>query len=421
MHALDAPILYSQSIIRAFDHLKGYQDIRKGFGRLAQMLFGSSDTVIAEFEATAQDPSTLTVNVGVGQILQLAALESTPYGALPADSEIVYQHGFSPAQQLLFNTAGLSAGQSKWALVQCRFLQVNDIRADDPTNGILGFYNSSNPPDVLQGVGGNGQALPTVRYGRAVLEIIYGNAATTGSHNPPPVSANFVPVYLIELTHGQLGITQGQILVSNSEAHEDAVQAPFAGGLYSHRHTGVAGQAHKIDPATELDGIVPFANLLMTSAYAPGKIPNVRHGSVDPNGVLAGGVDDFYVQDPAMVIWTCRTAGNSSTAVWAPSGPISPVIEDTFPLNVLQTSGTIALDMPSSGAINLPSTDVAWQLDLIRIDANSSVIGTLTAQGGQTFVGGSSTKTINAGDAIRLQALVGEDQILILSEFKGGN
>lgn len=417
---MDRPKIYSQANIRIFDHAKGWQDQLKGFGGLAEDLFGNTNSIITKFAATQQSPASMIVNLQEGRIYQLSAIDGTAYSSLPANSEIIFQQGYTPAQTLTFNTTGLSSGQSKYALVVCRFTQPDAIRPDDPTDGVLGFFNAANPAQPLQGPGNSGAALTTVRKGFAEVSIVYGTAATTGSHTPPPVPSGYVPMYLVSIAFGQTTITSGQIQVSGPDAHPSAVVAPFAGGLYNHRHTGVSGQASLIDLETEVTGILPFDNLLMTSNEATGKIPNLRLGSGTPNGSQAGGVGDQYFQSSTNVLWFCVTAGNAGTAVWSPAGPVSPVEYTSYPLVLTQRSGTAALNMSASGNITLPDTDLAWELFIARVDALDSVIGTLIPASGQTFLNGATSMTINAGDVVHLQSLVGSDKIIILGQFKGG-
>lgn len=421
---MDTPILFSLSNIRVFDHLKGYQDIKKGFGYLAKTLFGSAASVLHGFDATPQEPASLTINLTEGLIYALAPLESTPYGSLPADSTQIFQQGYAPASTVTLNTAGISPGQSKWALIECRFSQVNEVRSDDPTDGVLAFYNSSNPSDPLQGPGGSGQDLPTVRKGAAVVQVSYGSAAASGSAEPPPVSSGFVPMYLVLLTNGQTTITGGQILRSGPDAHEDAQVAPFAGGLYSHRHNGATGQAQKIDVTQEITGIVPFTNLLMTSAYSeedyPAKISNLRTGTVNPNGVLAGGKGDTYIQEGANVIWFCSTPGVTAGAtVWSPSGPITPTIINTFPATITQTSGTVLLSLSSDQSIPIPDATLACLLEIRRIDTNSTVKATLTPVGGQK-IETADDKVLLVGDVVRMQSVPSLSKWIILSEYSLG-
>lgn len=417
---MDRPKLYSLSNIRVFDHLKGYRDILKGFGRLAQALFGSTDTIVTGFEATESGPTSLVINIGEGQIYQLAAVDATAYASLPADSSLIFQQGYKAASTLTFNTSGLSSGESKWALVQATFAQPDEIRSDDPTNGVLAFFNSANPTSPLQGPTGDGSTLTTARLGAVTLQIIYGNAATTGTEEPPPTTAGYAPLYLVNLSFGQTTITNGQILVSGPDAHVDADTAPFAGGLYTHRHTGTPGNAELIDVTEEITGLVPFENLLTTSGY--GKIAMVRDGAVDPNGVEAGELDDLYIQKPANVLWFCSTAGSTSTAVWSPSGPIAPVLVNAFPATITQTSGTIALSMSADGDIILPPTTQACDLEFVRIDSNDSVTGRIipaASPGGQT-INGASEKKIYAGDALRMQTYAAASKWLIKNEYHGG-
>jgi hypothetical protein len=261
---LDRPEVYSQEQGRLYDFLWGIKDSMIGLAWLEQDLTGQTTTVVSGMAATATTPISLNVNLAAGRIYELSAADSTAWGGLPSDATLIMQQGNVAAQQLTLSTSGLSAGQSRWALIQATFAQVDNIPSDDPNGGIPYFWNSANPTQPLQGEGGLGQSLPTRRQGVASISINYGSPATTGSEVPPNPSAGNVPLYLIDLTFGQSTIAQNQILTAGPSVGVNVPNnypyGPFLAGLLNSHHGGTTGQAPKIILTSEVQGVLPAAN-----------------------------------------------------------------------------------------------------------------------------------------------------------------
>lgn len=262
---MDRPIIYSAEQTRSFDVDSLSKAAMLGLAWEAQDLLGQSITVAAGIAATAT--STLAVTLSAGRIYQLASADASPFGGsvLPQDTTQILQQGWSPAQSLTLSTAGLSAGQSRWVLIEAGFSQADAIAPNDPNNGLLPYFNAANPLLPLQGAGGNGQTQPTVRQGLAVIKIVYGNVANTGSETPPNADTGYVGLYLIDLAYGQTAITQGQILTAGPSVGTGVPSnypyAPLLAGLLNSHHGGTPGQAPQINLATEVQGILNPSHL----------------------------------------------------------------------------------------------------------------------------------------------------------------
>lgn len=189
----------------------------------------------------------LTVSVAAGQILKTGAIDATAYSSLGADSHTILKQGLVLDATVLSCPAPTTAGKSINYLVQIGY-------ADTDTGGtVLPFYNASNPAIPFTGPGGSGAAVSTVRAAQCLVQIKAGAAANTGSQTTPAVDSGCVAAYVVQVDYGMAAIPQVNITVASG--------APFLAGLLSSHHGGGAGQAPKVDLATETTGTLPLANL----------------------------------------------------------------------------------------------------------------------------------------------------------------
>ncbi len=365
-----------------------------GLSRVAQTILGSSVAVASGFSIAAQSTPNMTLNLAAGNIFSNAAADATPFGALPADSTNIFQHGYTPAKVLSFDTTRLIAGQSQYAIVEVQFQQLDVVRTGDPDGGILAFYDSLNPTVPLQGENGLGGILPTVRQGFANVNILYGTPATTGSQTIPAASAGFVSLWAVNLTFGMTAITSAQISQHPSAA--------FLAGLENSHHSGAAGQAPPIKLTSEVQGILPLPNLPVSNTSPPtaggsislsGVIPIEEQGTVNPNGNVAGNAGDIYLQTTSDTLFVCTTTGSSSTAVWeAIGGAATSIYVNTTPYNVSNLYCNLLVNA-SGGArtINLPAINstLAAKINVIKIDSSSNPVN-VVPNGSQTINGNSS-------------------------------
>src|ERR1700678_800745 len=142
---MDRTIIDPLEQMRDFDYVEGNHDTLLALAATMEDVLGTGIAVLAGPSATQTTSPSLTINLGTARIYQFAAADATAVGSIPEDMTIILQQGFAAAQQVTLSTAGLSAGQSRWALIQAQFDQVDAIRANDPTGGSINFYNSSNP------------------------------------------------------------------------------------------------------------------------------------------------------------------------------------------------------------------------------------------------------------------------------------
>lgn len=376
---MDRPIQYTQEQARGYDFLWAYKDALIGIGWLEADLTGQTTALATGLAATATAPASLNINLGGGRIYQLSAVDATNYGLLPSDATLIMQQGNVIAQAVALSTSGLSSGQSRWALIEANFAQVDDIPADDPNGGVPFFWNSANPAQPLQGMGGTGGQSNTRRRGTASITVVYGAPATTGSEVPPSASVGAIGLYLVDLTFGQTQVIQGNILTAGPSVGPNVPsnypQAPFLAGLLNAHHNGKAGQAPQIDLTAEVKNILPLLNLPGSSTTGGG-IGVIKLNAGNPNSTVAGnfnvnGATDFCVDTVNKIVYWCSQTGNAATAVWtAIVGSTSSqfaggtttgaanaqVISSTTPAGFSLTAGYIVTATVGAGLTNTGAT-----------------------------------------------------------------
>ena len=261
---MDRSIIAPLEQMRDFDFVQFEHDVLCALGDLAKDCLSqlnstaTATTTVAGFAASQSTPSAnLSVVIGTGRIYTLAQADATSDGSITTDATIICQQGRNAGQTLTLVPP--SAGQSQWNLIQCSFQQQDAVRAGDPNNGIVPFFNAANPAQP------NNTSVNTVRLGNAVLQVITGSAATTGSEVPPTPTSGWVPLYLIDLAGGQTQITTAQIIVAGPSVGTGVPAnypfAPFLAGFQRSHHSGNPGQAPKVNLATEVQGVLPYVNM----------------------------------------------------------------------------------------------------------------------------------------------------------------
>lgn len=410
---MDRPKQYTEEQLRSFDVLNSYKDAMIGLSRVAQLILGSSQAVASGFSIAAQSTPNMTLNLALGNILQNAPTDATPYGTLAADSNTILQHGYTPAQVLSFDTTRLIAGQSQYAIVEVQFQQSDIVRPGDPDGGIPAFYNSLNPTVPLQGEDGLGGVLSTVRQGIANVNIIYGTPATTGSQTIPSASTGFIPLWAVNLTFGMTAITSAQI-----SQHPSAV---FLAGLENSHHGGGLGQAPQIKLTSEVQGVLPLPNLPVSNTTPPtlggsislgGLIPVESQGTVNPNGNVAGNTGDIFLQTNSGTLFLCTSTGSSTTAVWvAIGGAPSTIYNNTFPYTVANMFAYYRNDLSAAGGngvFNLPliTSNMAADLTIGKMDSSTNEL-IITPAGGNTVNGISTYVLAQQNQTVRIKPGLG--------------
>lgn len=184
-----------------------------GLAKLAEVLLGTS-TQVAGLPCTPTAPASLQIQVGAGQIYSMAAIDSTAYSSLPADTvHTILKQGLLMDTTLLDCPAPVIAGKSINYLVQAKFEEVDEGEV------VLNYYNSTDPTQAFAGPNNNGAAQATYRRGKCTVAVKAGVAADTGTQETPVADAGWVGLYWVDVAYGQTTITVNNI--------HNVVGAPF--------------------------------------------------------------------------------------------------------------------------------------------------------------------------------------------------
>lgn len=383
------------------------KDALKGLAWLSAALLGDTSTVVNGLLATQTTSPSMSIQIAEGQIYKFTDTDAAPIGTLEADDTQILQQGHADARTIALNSSGLTAGQSKWWLIEAEFEQVAGIRPGDPTEGNRGFYNSSNPASPLNGPDGLGAAINTIIAGVCHVSAIDGAAATSGSAVPPSPSSGCVPLFLIEVVYGQTTIGNGDIQIAGNAAYAGYQEAPFLAGILRSHHNGKPGQAPKILLDSEVSGTLPLANLPASNTI--GILSTLRHGVVNPQGVVAGNVDDAYLNTVLSALFYCTTTGDAAGAVWIQVGlgDIALAV-DSFPIDPVLAAVMYLCDTTSTPGTATLEEAATYFGAPVRLKNIGTDVMTITPATGESIEGKPAAPAsgceyiLNPGDAIKL-------------------
>lgn len=205
---MDRATVYTQEQGRSVDFLFAQRATMIGLGKLAQATFGSS-TVVRGLGVTPNSPAALNVLVNLGEIYTVAAVDATPWGALPADTtDMIVKQGLNMAVQTISTPAPTTGGFSINYLIEAQYQDQDNVPV------VLPFYNSANPSQPLNGQGGGGAAQATERQGVCVIQAKAGIAAATGTQTTPAVDVGWTALAVVTVAFGQTTVVAGNISVA---------------------------------------------------------------------------------------------------------------------------------------------------------------------------------------------------------------
>lgn len=183
---MDRPIIYSGAVPLDTDLLRLGRYAKEGFGRFAEMLFGSQAIRASGLDCKPAQNG-LAFLIGPGSIMAPYALDSTRIGTvgagLEADTRIT--------QCQFFNDVTCSVpvpltGADLTLYALCREI-------DDLTE-ILPFYNAEAPDQTMAGPDNRGSAVPCRRTGRIIF--------TMATSPPAEAGTVVVPLYRMQIPAG---------------------------------------------------------------------------------------------------------------------------------------------------------------------------------------------------------------------------
>lgn len=190
------------------------QNNMTALAKLCAAIFGTSGAVNG-LACSPTTPASMSVNIGQGEIYQIASLEATACGTLPVDnSDVILKQGIQFGSNTLSGFAAPSTPGQSISYLVCAQYQDSDISLD-PTTGatsvVLQFYNAAAPTSPLSGPNNSGASSNTFRDGIVAYSVAAGISAVTGSQVIPSPPAGWIGLWVVTVAYGQTTITSSNI------------------------------------------------------------------------------------------------------------------------------------------------------------------------------------------------------------------
>lgn len=199
---MDRTIVAPEELLLDTDLLKLNRNVMIGLAKLSEVVLGTT-TQINGLDCTPTSPASMSVLVGAGEIYQVANIDNTPYGTLPADTtHQILKQGIVLDTQTFACPAPTTSGYAIDYLIQVTFTEQDIGTTDRP------FYNSADPdgiPPLFLSVNQTRQDLCNV-------QIKPGTAALAGTQVTPSPDASYVGAWVITVQNGQTTITSDNIV-----------------------------------------------------------------------------------------------------------------------------------------------------------------------------------------------------------------
>jgi len=279
-----------------------------GLSKLSAAMLGTSGTVNG-LPCTPTSPATMTVQIGAGEIYQMADLEATACGTLPANTtNTILKQGIQLGTSTTTAFAApTTSGQSINYLIEVQY-QDSDISLD-PTTGnspiVELFYNSVNPQAPWSGPNDSGATSNTFRDGIVAYQIKAGASATTGSQVTPTPDAGWIGLWVVSVPFGATTLTSSNIAQYTGAPvlPNGLLQSILTSNLTYGIDIGTAGVVQAKFPipvATLVDGMDVWVKIAATNTGASTFTPNpgvisaspvigAAHAALQGNELIAGG------------------------------------------------------------------------------------------------------------------------------------
>lgn len=413
---------------------KQAQNDMVGLAKIAAAMLGTTGFVNG-LACTQTTVPSMQVSIGQGELYQMASLEASVCGTLPADTtDQILKQGILLGTATPYNLPASSTfaapgtvGQSINYLIEAQY-QDQDVSID-PTTGttpvVLNFYNSSNPATPWSGPNNSGASSNTFRKGVIAFTVKAGTAATTGTQTTPAPDSGYIGLYVVTVAYGASSITN-----SNISVYPGAPILPangiLAGGFQNeYFNAAVAGGTSDaitavFTPAptslTANGGVPSFmvriatANLTTTPTFTPNSGVITPYTIVKGNnlplalGDLAGAGHWAYFQfDTTLTKWVLLNpaTGVTASAVKQIQSLTASVASNTLTVNLAATSldfrnatltngapnaavavGALSITVPSTATLGTVSAQQARLVLLVAYNAGTPVLCIANLAGG---------------------------------------
>lgn len=212
---MDRGIVYTGQIPLDDDFLFPQRSAVLGLAKLSEAILGNGP-VIDGLRVTATTPNSMAVLVEGGQIYVQAALDSSAYGTLPADtSHQVVKQGIMLDPLRIPLAAPATTGYQQYFLIQANFQERDEGAVALP------YYNADNPTVSWSGPANSGEMQYRRRVGAIVIQAKAGIPAAPGGVALPAPDNGWTGLAYVLVTNGQVSI-----IGANITAYENSSRIP---------------------------------------------------------------------------------------------------------------------------------------------------------------------------------------------------
>jgi hypothetical protein len=147
----------------------------------------------------------MNVVVQPGAAYAQAALDTTAYSSLAADSFVTQKQGIIKTSMTFSTPAPTTAGQSINYLISAAFVE------GDTNLTVLPYYNAANPSQAFAGPNNTGASQATTRQCTIQLTLTAGTPATTGSQTTPATPNGQSALYVVTVAYGATTVVASNI------------------------------------------------------------------------------------------------------------------------------------------------------------------------------------------------------------------
>jgi hypothetical protein len=301
---VDRQIVYPGGIPLDTDILSIERNVMVALGYLAQAVLGTG-IVVDGLACAPTLPASMGVTIGPGSITQYGAVDTLPFGSLPAEpAEPLLRIGINLLASPFTLVAPTISGDAINYLIEAALLEV------DATPVVLPYYNASNPSQPYSGPGNTGTPQNTQRLQQVQLQLKAGAPGSAGTQQTPAVDSGWVGLYVITVSAGQTTIIASNITT--------APEAPFITTKLPQQTPGTHNLA-AFTPVTQGNWTVPagITNVKLR-IWGGGGAGGAGGGGAGGGGGGGGYSEGFYPVTPGQSYLV--TVGNGGVGSGAAGG-----------------------------------------------------------------------------------------------------
>ena len=202
---MDRNIVYPGAIPLDSDILSINRHAMMALGYLIRATLGTS-IALDGLVCTPTVPSSMTVQIGPGSMIQMSVVDSTPYGSLEADvNNPLMKMGINPSSRYFDLVAPLDSGKSTNYLIQA------SLQESDQGLTVLPYYNAANPSQPFSGPTNSGLPQATLRSQHVQLQLKAGVPSSAGTQLTPAADQGWTGLYVLTVSNGQTTVTPDNI------------------------------------------------------------------------------------------------------------------------------------------------------------------------------------------------------------------